>query len=586
MLEAYRQRQEQIGATLRQLAEAAAELGMRSLELELVGVRIPKLAEGRFNLVVLGEFNHGKSTFVNALLGEGILPVGITPTTATINHIVWAEAPRVRAVLRDGTAKEIPLAELADYVTLEGEHAAEIRYVELGFPADLLRDKITLVDTPGVNDINEARAEITYSYIPRADAVIFLLDGTQVLKQSERAFIQQRLLRRTRDKLLFVIGKVDLLSPEEAEETLNFARQHLAALVEDPVIFTASARRYLQGEREASGMEPLLAFLQRHLHEERGKILLDNALADAERTLAYLRSSVGLKRGTLELSVEELTERVSQVRRQLEGSRQTLSEALERIGHETEAVKATIRHDLRLFAEAFSEALPAAIDAVEATDVKRYLQFFLQDKFKEWAEQEGDKAAELLEKLAEEIIQVTNENVHAVLEAVAGRFGPGEVRVELEVDTLKYDAGVFALGALGTTIFLFMNTFVGGLLTIAAPILAVVLREKVGAQIKAQAKQHGPEVIRRGAETIRPRFEEIVDQFAERLTAFVENAGDALYKNISEVLDQALAERRVREASAEEAQGALAAQDARLVVIGAELERLRGSVWSDEGGGA
>ena len=84
-------------AALRDMAKLADEVGMTTLAKDLTGTRIPKLEEERFALVVLGEFNHGKSTFVNALCGAAILPAGITPTTATINHLVWADKPQ-----RDG----------------------------------------------------------------------------------------------------------------------------------------------------------------------------------------------------------------------------------------------------------------------------------------------------------------------------------------------------------------------------------------------------------------------------------------------------------------------------------------------------
>src|SRR5215813_10427310 len=91
-----------IGA-LTDTSNLATDLGMATLATDLTRTRIPKLQEERFALVVLGEFNHGKSTFVNALCGAAILPAGITPTTATINHLIYAEKPRAKAYLTDGT---------------------------------------------------------------------------------------------------------------------------------------------------------------------------------------------------------------------------------------------------------------------------------------------------------------------------------------------------------------------------------------------------------------------------------------------------------------------------------------------------
>jgi small GTP-binding protein len=583
MPEAYMEHKGQVMAALRGLAALAGELGMRSLRVDLEAVRLPKLADERFNLVVLGEFNHGKTTFVNALLGEPLLPAGITPTTATINHIVWGETPHARAVLYDGGVVDIEPAQLSDYLTIDGSHSEQTRYVELAYPAPILRDRVTLVDTPGVNDMNEARAEITYSYIPRADAVVFLLDSTQPLKRSERTFIQQRLLRRSRDKLIFVLGKADLLRDDELQQVQAFAAEHLAEIVPDPVIFAMSPRLHLEKQPERSGMQPFLEFLRRYLEEQRTRILLDNAVGDGLRTVSYMQSSLGIKRASLELSVEELNQRVGEVRRRLEGSQQSLRENLARIKASGDGIKATIRHDLRLFVDAFCEALPKEIDRADAADVKKYLQLFIQDKFKEWAEQEGDKAAQMLEHLAEEIIQITNENAHQVMEAISVGFGAGLTRVELEVDTLRYDAGIFVLGALGTTIFLFVNAFVGGLLTIAAPVLAVVLREKTGARIKEQARKGAPEVVRKAGEAIAPRFETIVEQFTEKLAEFVESAGETLHRGISEVLDQAVSERQGRQRDAAVVQGEITGQLERLTAAERELERLRGAVWAPRG---
>ena len=82
LLEHHKEAKREIISRFRQLAEVAEQVGMVTLARDIRTTRIPKLESERFHLVVLGEFNHGKSTFVNALLGQDVLPVGITPTTA------------------------------------------------------------------------------------------------------------------------------------------------------------------------------------------------------------------------------------------------------------------------------------------------------------------------------------------------------------------------------------------------------------------------------------------------------------------------------------------------------------------------
>src|SRR5262249_5776960 len=157
-----------------------------------------------------------------------------------------------------------------------------------------------------------------------------------------------------------------------------------------------------------------------------------------------------------------------------------------------EAIKSQVRFDLEGFAEKFEQVIPGEVDRADASDVKKYLPSFIQDKFKEWAELEGDKVGALLERLAEEVIQVTNENARAATAAVADSIGPADARLQVDVDTFKYDVSVYAVGALGTTVFLFVNTLVGGLLTLTAPILAILLHSKVSGEIKDDAKNKAP----------------------------------------------------------------------------------------------
>src|ERR1051326_3155700 len=124
LLEHHKQAKREIVTRFQQLADVADGVGMVTLARDIRTTRIPKLEAERFHLVVLGEFNHGKSTFVNALLGADVLPTGITPTTATINHVVWAAKPAAKAVLEDGKSVNVPAGKLGEWVTVGGKHVA------------------------------------------------------------------------------------------------------------------------------------------------------------------------------------------------------------------------------------------------------------------------------------------------------------------------------------------------------------------------------------------------------------------------------------------------------------------------------
>jgi small GTP-binding protein len=591
-----------IRAVLVDLGKLAASAGLPFVDRDVREIRLPKLDDERYSVVVLGEFNHGKSTFINALLGSPVLPTGITPTTALLTHISYGAKTVATAVTESGERRKLEAASLADWLTVEGKageaKGAEakgkggaarngdgVHHVEIAFKSPLLESSLTIVDTPGVNDINEQRAEITYGYLPRADAAIFLLDATQILTASERQFLEERILRSTRDRLLFVVAKADLLDDKELAETLAFARKHLSAIVPEPAIFAVSAKRALAGDRTGSGLDGFVEALGATVAQERRKLLLDHALADATRLSGFVRQSLAIHRRSLELPLPELEQRIARAEARLTSGKKVLDTAAETVRAETAALKARVRQDLADFTGELRSALSADLETVEGSDIQRYLSFFVQDTWKAWTEAEGARIAAELEALAEKVIQVANENVREVVDSVSAELGPSETKVEIKVDTLKYDASVFALGALGTTVFLFVHGLVGGMLTLAAPLLAFVLRGRVAAQVRAEAKEQGPMAVDRVAALVGPKLDEVIDGFGARLLEFVSQAGDTLARGIAGVLDQALRERRAadeKQASTVDAKQIDAALS-ELKAIDERIAEIRQKVWEGPG---
>ncbi len=582
LLEHHKSAKREIINRFNQLADVADGVGMVTLARDIRTTRIPKLEAERFHLVVLGEFNHGKSTFVNALLGSEILPTGITPTTASINHVVWAANPTAKVMLLTGESQFLETAQIKDWVTVAGGRADEVAFVEVGYPSDLLKNNVVLVDTPGVNDLNEQRAEVTYGYVPRADAVLFLLDAGQALKDSEQEFLRSRVLENARDRLIFVLGKMDMLSADEKTAVTDYVKQNLAKMMPDPVVFPLSARDWAKHKDPQSGMPELIAHLETFLARDRAQMILDNAAADAARTAAYVENNLGVRMYSYDLNLEELEQRITEVRSQLDTSKRKLDELHGRIEAAGESIKAQVGLDLEAFAKSFVQALPAQIDAVDADDVKAYLPQFIEDKFKDWAEVEGAKLAAMLEHLAEEVISITNENVAAAAGALAERLGPDDTQVDITVDSFKYDVGIYAVGALGTTVMLFVNALAGGLLTLAAPILAIVLKSKISGDIKVQAKDKVPGAVLKAAEAMKPHFDRCIDDFGKRLSDFVTNAGNTLYKGISEILDRTMRERKEKAGDVSELKVGTTAHIEQVRAATRALAQIREGLWSSD----
>src|SRR5215470_15792497 len=111
MLEAFHERKNEVVEALGGLREVADSVGAKSLARRVEHDLVQKLINDRFHLVVVGEFNHGKTTFVNALLGESVLPVGVTPTTAAIHHLKYADKPEATVVYSSGRREKIPFTD-------------------------------------------------------------------------------------------------------------------------------------------------------------------------------------------------------------------------------------------------------------------------------------------------------------------------------------------------------------------------------------------------------------------------------------------------------------------------------------------
>jgi small GTP-binding protein len=182
---------------------------------------------GLFLLVVAGEFNSGKSSFINALLGERVLPEGVTPTTDRIN------------VLRHA----------ADIT----EQLREAYLLERTHPAEVLRE-INIVDTPGTNAIIRRHEELTRNFVPRSDLVLFVTSADRPFTESERGFLQQ--IREWGKKIVFIVNKIDILArPEERDEVIRYVGENATSLLgESPRIFAVSSRQAIEA-REAAGSE-------------------------------------------------------------------------------------------------------------------------------------------------------------------------------------------------------------------------------------------------------------------------------------------------------------------------------------------
>ena len=244
-----------------------------------------------FLLVVVGEFNSGKSAFINALLGQRFLAEGVTPTTTQVHILKYGEQ----------VATE-PKEEFVSVTTC---------------PLDFLQE-INIVDTPGTNAIIRRHEEITEDFVPRSDLILFVTSADRPFTESERIFLER--IRDWGKKVVIVLNKIDILESEaDVEKVVGFITEHAKNLLGlTPEIFPLSARLALQAKTTTDGAErdrlwvasrfaPVERYILETLDQEsRIQLKLLNPLGVAERVAGQYLGKVGERLGLLQEDLETI----------------------------------------------------------------------------------------------------------------------------------------------------------------------------------------------------------------------------------------------------------------------------------------
>jgi len=407
-----------------------------------------------FLLVVVGEFNAGKSSFINALLGEAVLPEGVTPTTDRIYVLVHGER--------------------ADGRNAEPEATGDPFVVRLRVPIAAL-DGVALVDTPGTNAIVRQHQVLTEGFLPRADLLLFLTSADRPFTESERQFLA--LAARWGRTVIMVVNKADLLeTPEQREEVRAFveagARRELNLT---PPVYLVSARREQRAAESGGdeGFRALRAALQARLGErERTRLKLSSPLNAAAEILGGEERRASAARDTLKADLDTLGSLEAQRQRHQETMQGELDGQLNRLGRLLSEFEARadkfIDASLRLgnfrtlingraietqFREQAISDLPDAIERQFATMIDRFVEANLHF----WE----DVQAFLIRRQPPGEIARTRFSYdrHALIEGIAGSASrhiaevtEAQLTRQLAADTEEAMKGVVGLGAGGVGI--------------------------------------------------------------------------------------------------------------------------------------
>lgn len=405
----YRDLKEALEKELSQLA------GLPEVKGPQVARLLDKLRENRFNLVILGAFKRGKSTLINALLGEPVLPTAIIPLTSVVTVLGYGEHLEIRVHFHNGQSTAITREELAAYITEKGNPRNQkgVREVEIAYPSDYLRDGVRIIDTPGVGSVYSHNSEVAYNYLPQVDAAIFVVTVDPPLSAAEQDFLKD--IREYVHKLFFVLNKIDYVDEAERQEALDFTAEVLQGnlATQKVMIFPLSAKLALEGK--ANGGSALLSasllpqfedHLRQFLYQEKGRVLLISCLNGALKALNDSTLALQVERQASAIPLKELEEKIARFHLELQGLEKEREMSLLLLDGRIKGVMVELTGDLETFKRETLVRLRREVEAEFhrksrlALDLRKEMEAFLfaalRDVFTDWRRQEIDQLALLL----------------------------------------------------------------------------------------------------------------------------------------------------------------------------------------------
>lgn len=322
----YRQKCECLSSALLDMGKLCTEINLLD-ESEKMKDMSEQLLQHRFSVGVMGEFRRGKSTVINSLLGEKVMPSDIRPCSATMNRVTYGQEKKAVINMRDGRCKDISIEELPKYVTKLEEYndmAAAVDEAIVYYPSHFCKDGVDIIDTPGLND-DERMNKVSQEIVPKLDVMIMTLIPDSPFSISEARFVRDTLLTEDLSKMIFLVNKIDSVDEDDREILLSETQKRIrektldemknligedsdiyknACKVLDNIsLYPLSALKSLTGKRKN---KPALV-------EESGAIEFENALTEIltqDRALLELGHAVNILSSAANKVQTELCSRI------------------------------------------------------------------------------------------------------------------------------------------------------------------------------------------------------------------------------------------------------------------------------------
>jgi hypothetical protein len=302
-------------ADLQTLASVArdADLPRVADEATTLGAR---LRAGRFFVACVGQFKRGKSTVLNALVDDAVLPVGVTPVTSAVTILRYGSERQATVMYTSGRSEPIPVGEIAVYVAEEHNHENQrgVAAVEVLLPAPILERGLCLVDTPGIGSAFTGNTEATRAFVPHIDAALVVLGADPPISGDELSLVLDVLAQVP--AAIFVLNKADRLSADDVRQAREFTERLVGERLGRPIgpVLDVSATERLErrtATRDWQKLEDALA----DLSGDAADILRSGHRRGVARLTTLLQDDLDERRGALLRPIHESEARIEGLRR-------------------------------------------------------------------------------------------------------------------------------------------------------------------------------------------------------------------------------------------------------------------------------
>jgi len=543
-----------------------------------------KLEANIFTLVVVGQFKRGKTTFINTLLGADVLPTAIIPLTSIITILKYGNKVEAIVFMNDGSKKKIPIKEIQHYATEKYNPKNEkgVDRVEVFYPSSYLKSGVQIVDTPGVASVHEHNTEITYQYLPQADAAIFLVSVDPPLTQAELLFLQD--LKKLVSRVFFIQNKIDIVSDTDRQEALDFTKSIIEkrADFKNITIYPLSAKEALEAKVEndrgrlaKSGLLDFEKSLEQFLLEDKGNVLLHSSADKIRSVINEELFLAELEEKSLHTPLKELESKLADFRLFLSEINQEGRDSGRLFAEEIkELQKEGLEEDLEKLKKEKTKELIAKVDDLatvhKKTSNKKFIELLneflaneIRNIFTDWRGEEESKLKQQLEKILGRFIDRINKLFKKIFVSSSELFGVSQREVTIR-ETLPAEIE-----------FRFQTEDESSMLSMTLDALKIILPEIITHRmVWGESRERAKMLVDRHSGKLRYDFSQRMEKLIRDYKTIFGSAVMEMQKDMLQALETGLAIQQKTETETKKQEIELGSRIAKLNKLKTEIRNL------------